>query len=150
MTAMNTSSSTTSPAEAAHVPEWSLWVRRLYLLIAGLVCLSIVGQVFFAGAAVLVDPTYWATHRTLGNTIELIALALVLIGLATRLPWRIQSLGGLLYVLMLLQYVFLYLMPQIGVPLLRALHAANALSLFGVAAVLVLQVRQQIDKRSSI
>jgi len=42
-----------------------------------------------------------------------------LVGLGTRLPWRVQGLGGLLYVLMLLQYVFLYLMPQAGLPLLR-------------------------------
>jgi hypothetical protein len=125
------------------------WVRRVYLLVAGLVGVAIVGQVFFAGAAVLVDPAYWAAHRALGNTVELVALVLVLVGLGTRLPWRVQGLGGLLYVLMLLQYVFLYLMPQIGVPLLRALHAVNALALFSVTAVLMLQVRRQMERRQS-
>lgn len=144
---MSTNSPIKPASGIAQVPTWRHWVRRLYLLVAGLVGVVIVGQVFFAGAAVLVDPTYWTAHRTLGNTIEFVALALVLIGLATRLPWRIQGLGGLLYVLMFLQYLFLYLMPQIGVPILRALHAVNALALFGVAVVLVIQIRQQLERR---
>jgi hypothetical protein len=144
---MNSSSSSTAATAVAHVPAWNQWARRLYLLVAGLVGIAIVGQVFFAGAAVLVDATYWAAHRTLGNTIEFVALLLPLIGLATGLPWRIQGLGGLLYVLMFLQYVFLYLMPQIGVPLLRALHAVNALFLFGVAVILVIRVQQQLGRK---
>ncbi len=102
--------------------------------------MSVVVQVFFAGAAVLVDPTYWGAHRAFGSTIEVGVIALLLIGLATRLPWRIQALGGTLYVLMFLQYVFLYLMPQIGIPVLRALHAVNALALFSFALVFALKV----------
>jgi hypothetical protein len=94
-----------------------------------------------------VNPAYWAAHRGMGNTIEFFALALVLVGLGTRLSWRVQGLGGLLYVLMLLQYVFLYLMPQAGLPLLRALHAVNALALFGVTCVLIVQIWRQLRSR---
>jgi hypothetical protein len=139
---MNTSTSSRSSTTAAQLPAWRQWTRRLYLLAAGLVGVSIVLQVFFAGAAVLVDPAYWATHRAFGHTIDVAVIVLLLIGLATRLPWRLQALGGLLYVLMFLQFLFLHLMPQIGVPLLRALHAVNALALFSVAVLLVLKIRQ--------
>lgn len=144
---MSTGSATTTTSTRVVVPAWQQWVRWLYLGAAVLVGAAIIGQVFFAGAAVLVNPAYWAAHRGLGNTIEFLALALVLVGLGTRLSWRVQGLGGLLYVLMLLQYVFLYLMPQAGLPLLRALHAVNALALFGVTCVLIVQTWRQVRSR---
>ena len=147
---MSTSSATTTTSTRAVVPAWQQWVRWLYLGAAVLVGAAIIGQVFFAGAAVLVNPAYWAAHRGLGNTIEFLALALVLVGLGTRLSWRVQGLGGLLYVLMLLQYVFLYLMPQAGLPLLRALHAVNALALFGVTCVLIVQIWRQVRSRRNV
>ena len=147
---MSTSSATTTTRGQVVVPAWQQWVRWFYLGAAVLLAVAIVGQVFFAGAAVLVSPTYWAAHRGMGNTIEFLALALVLVGLGTRLPWRVQGLGGLLYVLMLLQYVFLYLMPQAGLPLLRALHAVNALALFGVACVLIVQIWRQVRGREYV
>lgn len=147
---MSTSSATTTPSKQVTVPAWQQWIRWLYLGAAVLIGASLVGQVFFAGAAVLVNPAYWAAHRGMGNTIEFLALALVLVGLGTRLPWRVQGLGGLLYGLMLLQYVFLYLMPQVGLPLLRALHAVNALALFGVTCVLIVQVWRQVRGRDYV
>ena len=147
---MSTSSATTTTSTRAVVPAWQQWVRWLYLGTAVLVGVAIVGQVFFAGAAVLVNPAYWAAHQGLGNAIEFLALVLVLVGLGTRLPWRVQGLGGLLYVLMLLQYVFLYLMPQAGLPLLRALHAVNALALFGVTCVLSVQIWRQVRGRGYV
>jgi hypothetical protein len=143
---MNTPSTVTPATAAAPVPAWRRWLRRLYLLAAGLTGAAIIGQVFFAGAAVLVDPGYWAAHRALGNALELVALVLLLLGLGTGLPWRIQGWGGLLYVLLFCQYLFLYLMPQTGAPLLRSLHAVNALALFGVTVLLVMRVYQHAGR----
>jgi hypothetical protein len=143
---MSPSTPSRSSAAAAQLPAWRQWTRLLYLLAAGFIGVAVVVQVFFAGAAVLVDPTYWATHRAFGHTIDVAAIVLLLIGLMTRLPWRLQALGGLLYVLMFLQFLFLDLMPRIGVPLLRALHAVNALALFSVAVVLALHVRQHLRR----
>lgn len=136
---MSTSSAAVAGSTA---PAWMIWVRRVYLLVGALAGAAIVGQVFLAGVAVLADPTYWAAHRSFGNAIELVGLVLVLVGFATRLPWRVQAWGWLLYVLTFMQYVFLYLMPMMGVPLLRGLHAANALTLFGAAVVLVIKTWQ--------
>lgn len=141
---MSASSPSRVSTAAAPVPTWRQWMRRLYLLAASLICICIVAQVFYVGAAVLVDPAYWSAHRALGHALSSAVIALALIGLTTSLPWRMQLLGLLLYVLMVLQYVFLHLMPSIGAPLLRSLHAVNALLLFSIALLLVRQIWQRL------
>lgn len=128
------------PRAGAALPAWRAGLRWLYLLAAALIAAAIVVQVFLAGVAVLADPAYWAAHRTMGGVIEMGIVMLLLIGLPTGLPWRVQALGGLLFVLMMLQFVFLEVMPQLGVPLLRGLHAVNALALFSVALLLIRSV----------
>ncbi len=140
---------TTPPhaTRAAPSPAWRVGLRWLYLLAVVLIAAAVVVQVFFAGAAVLADPAYWGLHRAFGSVIETGILAMLLLGLASGLPWRVQALGGLLYVLMTLQYVFLYLMPQLGAPVLRGLHAANALALFSVALALTLRVLRHLRSR---
>jgi hypothetical protein len=57
---------------------------------------------------------------------------MLVVGLFGRMPWRMNALNALLFVLFALQYIFLYLLPRVD-PLLRALHAVNALALFGLA-----------------
>jgi hypothetical protein len=46
-------------------------------------------------------------------------------------------LGLLFFLLVLLQYGFLYAMPALGLPTLRPLHAVNALAMFWLAVYLV-------------
>ncbi|GIV82055.1 MAG: hypothetical protein KatS3mg051_1807 [Anaerolineae bacterium] len=133
---MNTTPTHQTQTRAA-LPAWRVAMRWLYLLLALLIAVGVVVQVFFAGAAVLADPALWGAHRAFSGVIAVAILALLPIGLFTGLPWRVQV-GGLgLYLLFELQYVFLHVMPQLGLPLLRGLHAVNALTLFGVALMLV-------------
>jgi hypothetical protein len=106
--------------------------RLLYLLCAGLFAACVVVQVFLAGAGALVGSAYWAQHRSFGSAIQVLPLAMLVIGLFGRMPWRMNALNALLFVLFALQYIFLYVLPRID-PLLRALHAVNALALFGLA-----------------
>lgn len=108
-------------------------LRSVYLVCAALLTMGVIGQVFFAGAALLVNGTYLEMHRSLAHGIELLAMVTVVIGLFTRLPWRIQTLGVLFLLLMFAQYIFLYAVPALGIPVLRALHAINALAMFWVA-----------------
>lgn len=118
------------------VPEVAGWVRALravYLACAALLTMGVIGQVFFAGAVLLVNGRYLEMHRVLAHLIELLAMVTVVAGLLTRLSWRIQALGLLFLLLMFAQYVFLYAMPALGLPALRALHAVNALAMFWVA-----------------
>lgn len=117
-------------------PRLTHWARVLYQ--AGILALAggIALQVFLAGAGALVHPRYWIVHRTFGHYVEYLAIALFLVGVVGRLPWRFQGLNGLMIGLFFMQYVFLYVMPAIGAPLLRALHAVNALGMFWLAVTL--------------
>jgi hypothetical protein len=110
--------------------------RWFYWLCASLVVVGIILQVFFAGASLLVDGSYLITHRIFAHIVELVIFVLLLVGLPTRFSWRIQGLGLLLLLLMFLQYVFLYAVPNTGFPVLRALHAVNALAMFWLALIL--------------
>lgn len=117
--------------------------RMIYLLLAGLFTGGIALQVFFAGAGVLVNPSYFALHRTFGHILELFPMLLLIVGLIGRLSWRLLGLTALIFVLFMLQYVFLYgLAPATGLPVLRAFHAVNALALFWVALSLVSSTRK--------
>jgi hypothetical protein len=137
----------TTPAHSTHaraaLPAWRVALRWLYLLLALLIAAAVVVQVFFAGAAVLADPALWGAHRAFSGVIAVTILLLLPIGLFTGLPWRVQALGLGLYLLFELQYVFLHVMPQLGLPLLRGLHAVNALVLFGAALALARRVWQR-------
>lgn len=67
---MHISSPPRSSITIAPVPTWRQWMRRLYLLAAGLVEVAVVVQVFFAGAAALVDPACWGVHRALATRLR--------------------------------------------------------------------------------
>lgn len=129
------------------VPGVAGWVRALravYLVCAALLTVGVIGQVFFAGAALLVNGRYLEMHRVLAHLIELLAMLTAVAGLLTRLSWRIQTLGLLFLLLMFAQYAFLYAMPALGLPALRALHAVNALVMFWVALRLGQRTWQQL------
>lgn len=141
---MNSESSIRTAPFTKPLPKWRLAFRYLYIVLACLIALSVVIQVFLAGAAVTVHASYWPLHRSFAHTIELLIILICLIGIGTGLPWRIQGLGGLLFVLIALQYIFLETMPRLGLPILRALHVVNALIFFWVALALVGKVWQQL------
>ncbi|HEX2037331.1 MAG TPA: DUF6220 domain-containing protein [Chloroflexota bacterium] len=107
--------------------------RLTYALFAGLLVVCVVLQVMFAGLGVLVDPSFFGLHRAFGAAIGLVMLPLVVAGLLSRHPRQLLGLTGLLLLLYVLQYVFLYLPLALGMPGLRALHAVNALSLFSLS-----------------
>lgn len=108
--------------------------RIIYVVLAGIFAIGIALQVFFAGAGVLVHPSYFAMHSTFGHLLEFFPFLMVVIGLIARLPWRMIGLSALLLFLFMSQYMFLYGVSGLtGLPVLRALHAVNALVLFWIA-----------------
>jgi hypothetical protein len=123
--------------------------RIVYLICAGLFVAGIATQVFFAGAGALVQPSYWSTHRSFAHVIEGIPVALLIIGFFSRLPWRMYALNVLVIVLFTLQYIFLYALPRLGLPVLRALHAVNALVLFWTAVYLAQSAWRLIRKAAT-
>ena len=110
--------------------------RIVYFICAGLFVACILMQLFFAGAGALAHPSYLGMHTIFGHMIQLITYALLIIGFFSRLPWRMHALNVLLIVLFMMQYIFLYALPGLGLPVLRALHAVNALALFWTAVYL--------------
>lgn len=117
-------------------PNIVRYARVGYWICAGIFALCIVLQVFFAGAAVFVAPGFWVAHRGFGQTIQWLTLVLLAIGLLGRLPRTMQWLNLALIGLFVLQYLFLLVFPQLGVPAVRALHAVNALALFWLSVYL--------------
>ncbi len=120
--------------------RWT-YVGVLYIFLA-----SIVVQVFLAGAGALVGPQWWASHETMGHMIDLIVVTIFIVGLFGRLPGYMHGLNVLVWVLYAMQYVFLHVIADVtGVPVLRALHAANALALFWLGLFLLRKGRALVQ-----
>lgn len=127
-------------ANGRHGSAFVRWMRTIYVVVAACFVGAIALQVFLAGAGMLVHPRYVGLHTTIGHVIQFFPLGLILLGLGGRLPWRLLGLTGLSFVLFVLQYIFLWVVPSFGVPILRALHAVNALALFWITLHLTQQV----------
>ena len=128
--------------EPRRLPGLARWARIAYLLCAGLFAACVVVQVFFAGAGALAGSSYWSAHRGFGQAIQWLTVAMLVVGFFGRLPRRMHGQNVILLVLFVLQYIFLWVMPQIGLPVLRALHAVNALGIFSLAMYLTRQAWQ--------
>lgn len=144
MTVTNTL--TQEPQSEAATQEISGIVRAARLVYYATTLLLIAGivlQVFFAGAALLVNSGYLEQHRMFAHILELFAMLLPLLALLARQPWRITLLSLLPFVLIGMQYVFLWALIGMGLPTwTRGLHAANALLIFWVVLRLSNSARQ--------
>jgi hypothetical protein len=117
----------------------------LYRFLAAFLTFAIVVQVFLAGLGVLVNPSYFAWHGNFAHIIEFIPLLMLLVGVMAKLDRGILLLTTLTLVLVVMQYVFLHLFPQVGLTPLRALHAVNALVLFSLSLQLGRKVQQHLQ-----
>jgi hypothetical protein len=131
-----TTTQTTATVPARRLSPITGLARLLFTLGAGLFVASIALQVFFVGLGVLADPTYWDLHRALGPLIGFLLLGLLGVALVARVPWGVLGQTALLFVLFVLQYIFLHAPLGMGVMELRGLHALNALALFGLGLAL--------------
>lgn len=120
-------------AESQTAPPLVRLARVVYLFLAAGYASGVALQVFFAGASVLVDPSYLELHRTFGEAVGVITFAMLLIGLVARLPWRTLLWTALLIALYTAQFLFLWYAAPLGFLPLRALHAVNALAMFWLA-----------------
>jgi hypothetical protein len=117
-----------SPSQVSGVAQIA---RLLYLLSTLAFTVAVLVQVFFAGAALLVSSEYLTQHRIFAHVMELLVLTIPILSLFARLPRRLVLLNWLPVILFGLQYVFLYALPSMGIPVTwRALHAVNALIIF--------------------
>jgi hypothetical protein len=118
--------------------------RRLYLGFAALFAFGVLAQAFLAGGMLLISNEWRPWHIGIGHLLSspvpLIPLALIILSFAGRLPRSDKWLSVLLFVLALAQPFFLYLRGML--PLLGALHPANALLLFVLPLWMIARARQ--------
>jgi hypothetical protein len=128
---------TTQQTNRQHGSAFVRLARGVYGCIAIVFVGAIIVQVFLAGAGALVHPRYWPLHTAWGHIIQVFPIIMLPLGVLARLPWRMLGLTALVFVLFMLQYVFLWILPNVaGVPALRALHAVNALAFFWIVVYL--------------
>ena len=117
------------------------WAQTLYLVLASLTLLGIFLQGFLIGAF-LFGGAIWGkdAHSIVGLALLVLSLLLALVGLLAQVPGRMKVWGFLLFVLMIIQFI----LPSTSgsVPLLAALHPANAMLLFGLSLFLIFRTRQ--------
>ena len=106
--------------------NWASWV---FLGGAWTFAAGVALQVYFAGAGILVDPSYFGWHVTFAHLLETLFLVLIIAGLLGRVGRNALGWTGLLFLLYGLQYAFIN---GFDGPL-RALHAVNALVMLLVA-----------------
>lgn len=107
--------------------------RLIYYITTALMLAGIVLQIFFAGASLLVDSSFLDLHRSFAHLLELFAILLPILALLSRQPWRITLLNLLPFFLIAMQYVYLWALTGMGLPLwTRGLHAVNAIVIYWV------------------
>jgi hypothetical protein len=133
MSVIDTSISQTNetPATAKPISGFVRGARMIYYAFTVLMLGGVVLQVFFAGATLLVDSSFLEWHRNFAHLLELLALLLPVSALLARQPWRIMLLSLLPFFLIGMQYVYLWALTGMGLPLwTRGLHAVNAIVIY--------------------
>ena len=126
---------------AKGTPVARRWAQILYLVLASLTLLGIFLQGFLIGAYLFAGALWGKdAHSLVGLVLLVLSLLLALVGLLAQVPGRMKLWGFLLFVLKIIQYV----LPSTSgsVPLLAALHPANAMILFGLSLFLIMRIRQ--------
>ena len=110
------------PGSFAHV------TRVLFVIVAYLLALCILIQVFLAGLSIFGSPTFWALHTTFVRYFGSLPLLLIILAVSGRTRHALVWFSLLLEVLIGLQYAFVYL----PVSAIAALHPVNAVIMFWI------------------
>jgi hypothetical protein len=105
--------------------------------LARLFLIGIVVQFFLAGLALFEDVDYWEDHKSLGETLGIIPILLIIAAIVGRLPSRLIGMSIVLLGLWVVQYV----LPDIDNGYIAALHPLNALLLMGLSDQIGGQIR---------
>jgi len=134
------------PVITSHTQQRTSSPRRgplvIYTALAVVFLLSVVVQVFLAGAGIFASASWLSSHAQLGHLLPLIPLLMLILGLVGKLPRKVNWLTLLLFVLVYVQPWFIYISHGIGVPILSALHPVNALAIFTLPLYLLYRTRQ--------
>ena len=108
--------------------------RTLHTVVAVLFVVGLIAQVWLAGRGVFESPTMFDTHRSLGYTLSLFTIALLVLGLLGGMGRRPAILAVVIFVLFILQSVFVVM--RDSNPAIAALHPVNGFLILFLAIVL--------------
>jgi hypothetical protein len=108
--------------------------RIVHLALAWLLVAGLLVQIFLAGRGVFQGPAEFATHRDFGFLLEILPLALLIVGLLAGLGRRAAYLAAGIFGLFMLQSVFVGL--RESTPEVAALHPVNGFLITFLAIVL--------------
>ena len=108
--------------------------RTLHTVVAVLFVVALIAQVWLAGRGVFESPTMFDTHRSLGYTLSLFTIALLVLGLLGGMGRRPAILAVVIFVLFILQSVFVVM--RDSQPAVAALHPVNGFLILFLAIVL--------------
>ena len=111
--------------------------RAAFPFVAGLFAVCAIIQVFLAGLGVFDDPATFATHRDFGYAFSLLPIVLLVLALIGGMPRRYAGLSALLFLLFLLQSVFVQL--RESMPAVAALHPLNGFLILALGILLAWQ-----------
>ena len=113
--------------------------RRLATILGLVLALALTAQVIFAGAAVFIDPQWWAVHTAAIHWFDWITVVIVALGFAGRMSRRFKVLSATVVLLVLIQYVTAGLngSPTLGAG--AAVHPLTGFLLFWATTELVRQ-----------
>jgi hypothetical protein len=128
------------------------WTRILYLIVAWLLPVAILTQVFFVGLSMFTGQGLWGTHRDFGHTLGVFALLIVLAYLG-RVPRQDKLLVWLQFGVYLVQAEVFAAIRE-SAPFLAAFHPVLALVLFALALIVALRaarvVRAEVQASSPL
>ncbi|MGH2482334.1 MAG: DUF6220 domain-containing protein, partial [Ktedonobacteraceae bacterium] len=124
-------------------PVTRRWAQILYLILASLILLGIFPQGFLIGSFLFGGAAWGLTaHSFMGPVLILLSLLLALTGLLVPMSGKMKGWGFLLLVLMIIQMILTA--TSKAVPVLAALHPANAMLLFGLNLFLIFRMQQML------
>ena len=121
--------------------------RSAFPFVAGLFAVCAIIQVFLAGLGVFDDASAFVTHRDFGYMISLLPIVLVVLALVGGMPRRYAGLSALLFVLFLLQSVFVQM--RDSMPAAAALHPLNGFLILALGILLAWQSWQARSTNST-
>ena len=111
--------------------------RRGALVLSFLLVLGILLEVFLAGGGIFASSSWWPLHIILGLVLTLFPIAFLLLAWMGHCGRWSYWVGGLTFLLIVLQSFLVEIPRRTGLPILSALHPVNALVIFGLAVFLV-------------
>jgi mercuric ion transport protein len=109
------------------------WATLAYAALAWLLVACLLAQVFIAGLAVFVFPTYWQWHATFVHAFEGVPLLMILIAWIGRLRRSLRWLPLGIFALVIVQYATANLRHAPDLQLFAALHPVTGFAITWLA-----------------